>query len=111
MMKKVLTILSLVLVITFQGFSQGLTLDQDGTNKVKFHPNPASTSIEVEIENSTLEGPAVSIHSIIGNKMSVEILKINEHHFKIDIEELPQGYYLIVIKEKGFNKAYKFLKR
>ena len=90
-------------------FSQSLS---DETNVVKVYPNPAKNIVNISIENTDLINAQVSIHSIIGNRMTVEIDAIKKGLFRADIENLPNGFYLVVVKDLDtkFNKTYKFLK-
>ena len=39
--------------------------------------------------------------------------KISDNHFRLEIKDLPAGYYLLSLKEPsaGLNHTYKFLKR
>lgn len=108
-MKKLLTILSLILLLSFHGWGQS-TLDNQKNNVVKLYPNPANRQIQIKIENNTLENPAISLHTLIGNKMAVKVEILENDMFRIDIAELPSGYYFVAIKDKEFNRTYKFLK-
>ena len=82
-------------------------------NVVKLYPNPAIDYMTVSILNNTLKNPQVSVYSIIGNKIQVDIEEHENHLFLIDLRNFTAGYYLLVIKDPDvkFNKTYKFLKR
>ena len=107
-MKKIVFTISLVL-LTLMSFGQTLGEEE---NKVKVYPNPAKSIVSIAIENSTLADAQVTIHSIIGNKMNVSIEPINKGVWRADIDRLPDGFYLVVVKDQQtkFNRTYKFLK-
>ncbi|MDX1629658.1 MAG: T9SS type A sorting domain-containing protein [Fulvivirga sp.] len=83
------------------------------TNKVQLFPNPSVDFLNVTIVNSDLEHVKFQVHNIIGNLIEVEIEKTDDNQYKINVEDLPAGYYLLAIKdeEKHFRETYKFLKR
>jgi len=82
-------------------------------NKVRLFPNPTIDYLSIEISNSDLENVEFTFHNIIGNIVEVKVDKISQNQFKIDVESLPTGYYLVAIKDdnKHFRETYKFLKR
>lgn len=112
-MKKLLTIAFVLFFAITLVNAQGsaFSADTEKENVVKIYPNPATSEVQIEIVNSTLIAPSISIHSIIGNKINVQLDRIKPNIFKVEIDNLPPGYYLVVIKEKDFNKTFKFLKR
>lgn len=82
-------------------------------NSVQLFPNPAVDIIKVRIKNSTLKSPKLVVHNIIGSEIEVEINKVSEEEFSLNIENLNPGYYLVAIRddEGHFRETYKFLKR
>ena len=82
-------------------------------NKVSIYPNPAIEYIQVKIENSSLQDPQVMLYNIIGNPVEVRIRLTEEDTYRIDIKELPAGYYFVAIKDENsyFRETYKFVKR
>jgi hypothetical protein len=82
-------------------------------NTVEIYPNPSVDFLNVKIENSDLEKTELVVHSIIGSRFKVEIEKTEDAKFKIDVRDLPPGYYLLSIKDPvtEFSKTFKFLKR
>lgn len=82
-------------------------------NKVEIYPNPSVDFLNVRIDNASLEKTELIIYSIIGSRHKVEIEKTEEYQFKVDVRDLPPGYYLLSIKDPitDFSKTFKFLKR
>ena len=101
-----------ILIMTFilAGF---VAFAQNNEEKVRIYPNPATETINITIQNVELKSPTVAIHSIIGNKMNVDVDNLQTGFYRAEISDLPPGYYLVVVKdqETQFNRTYKFLKR
>jgi len=86
------------------------TLDQE--NKIDIYPNPAVEYLIVQISSSDLENAEFEMHSIIGNKMNIDVRELGNGKYRIPVESFSTGYYFLVVKdeETRFKKAYKFLK-
>lgn len=122
MNKYLLTLLS-ALMITLVGtasFAQSGEVNrfkneslEPKTNVIKLFPNPTIDFITVSIDNATLAKVGFTVHNIIGNVVYSEIEKVGEQEYKINVKDLPPGYYLLAIRdEQGyFKETYKFLKR
>ncbi len=82
-------------------------------NKIQIFPNPSIDFVKVQIESSTLVNPQIVIHSVIGNQVVASTEKISDSSFKVNVKNLPAGYYLLAVKDEstGFSETYKFLKR
>ncbi len=82
-------------------------------NRIELYPNPAVDYINIEIRESELSNPQFVLYSIIGNKIKIELELISDNKFRIELKNLPAGYYLLSIKDPkiNFNRTYKFLKR
>lgn len=82
-------------------------------NTVEIYPNPSVDFLNVKIDNANLEKTELVVYSIIGSKYNVEIEKTEKFQFKLDVRDLPPGYYLLSIKDPvtEFSKTFKFLKR
>lgn len=82
-------------------------------NKVEIYPNPSVDYLNVQIKNSDLANTILIIHSIIGNKFEIEAENVGPDQYRLDVRNLPQGYYLLSIKDANtnFSKTFKFLKR
>ena len=82
-------------------------------NKVEIFPNPSVDYLNVHIKNSDLTNTVLIIHSIIGSKFELEVEKVGIDEYRLDVRDLPKGYYLLSIKDAptDFSKTFKFLKR
>lgn len=82
-------------------------------NKVEIYPNPTIDFLNVVIKNSNLDDPKIEIFNIIGNAIGVEIEKIADNKYQLNVKDLPAGYYLVTIKDNGIliKDMFKFLKR
>ena len=83
------------------------------SNVVKLFPNPSVDYLQIEIKNSTLEDPRITLYNIIGNEITLEVEQKEEDVYEIQVKDLPPGYYLIAIKDEKsfFGETYKFVKR
>lgn len=118
-MKKVVLVFGLIL-LGFGAFAQsGRDFSSFGNelleqkNIVEIYPNPSVDFLNVRIENSDLEATELVVHSIIGSRYTVEIEKTEDAQYRVDVRNLPPGYYLLSVKDPAteFSKTFKFLKR
>ena len=82
-------------------------------NKIEIYPNPSVDFLNVQIENSELKNTTLIIHSIIGSKYKIIAENVGKDKYRLDVRDLPAGYYLLSIKDAStnFSKTFKFLKR
>lgn len=82
-------------------------------NVVKLFPNPTDDFIQIEIKNSNLKNPKITLYNIIGNEIILEVEEKEDNLYEIAVKDLPSGYYLIAIKDEQtfFRETYKFVKR
>jgi hypothetical protein len=82
-------------------------------NVVKLFPNPTDDYIQIEIKNSNLENPKITLYNIIGNEIILDVEEKEDNLYEIMVKDLPSGYYLIAIKDEQtfFRETYKFVKR
>lgn len=120
-MNKVLLLLFLCLNFSFFSFAQSennveLPYFQNDQiierNKIEIFPNPAVEHIFVKIENSELQKVEFELFNIIGNSLDIKPEEISRNTYKINVEEYPAGYYLLIVKDPitRFNQAFKFHK-
>ena len=109
-LKEEMRIFAVILLLFLSGAVFGQNLQKD---PVKVYPNPATEYINIVIENSERGTAQISIHSIIGNKVKVEIDNISSGIYRANVKDLPQGYYLVVVKDpkREINSTIKFLKK
>lgn len=81
-------------------------------NKIEIYPNPAVENIYVKIENSELKKVEFELFNIIGSSLDIKPEEISKNIYKINVDEYPPGYYLLIIKDPitRFNQAFKFHK-
>jgi type IX secretion system substrate protein len=118
-MKKLLLVLG-ILALSFGGYAQsGQDFSSFGNellvqkNKVEIYPNPSVDYLNVQIENSDLSKTVLIVHNIIGSKIEITAEKVGADQYRLDVRDLPKGYYLLSIKDatSNFSKTFKFLKR
>jgi hypothetical protein len=118
-MKKFLLIFGLILMGLSTYAQSGQDFPSFGNevlstaNKIRIYPNPSVDYINITIDNSELENVSLVIHNIIGSRFELKSEEISENSFRIDVQSLPAGYYLLSIKDPGadFSQTFKFLKR
>lgn len=67
-------------------------------NDVKIYPNPASSEINIEIENLSGSNYILETYSTIGQKLSSRIM--NDNLVSISTENLSNGSYLVLIRKE-----------
>jgi hypothetical protein len=120
-MKKLSAILTIVFLagVFNSAFAQGngeigfKTNSLSEINKVEIFPNPSVDFLNIEINNSKMNKPVLELYSIIGNIVKVELEEVADNKFRIDVTNIPSGYYLVSIRDTDthFKETYKFLKR
>ncbi|MEL7004392.1 MAG: T9SS type A sorting domain-containing protein [Bacteroidota bacterium] len=81
-------------------------------NDVQLFPNPSVDYLTVRIENFDLKEVNLVVYNIIGNVVEVTSEEVGEGEFRVKVEDLTPGYYLISIRDdQFFQETYKFLKR
>jgi hypothetical protein len=99
------------------GQAQGYDAEQTGradiSKSVQIFPNPAVEFVHIRLEHVNLDKVKVSMHNIIGNEISIETERIDEHEIRIKVKDFDTGYYLLAVKDEHskFRGTYKFLKR
>ncbi len=82
-------------------------------NKISLYPMPATSVLNVEIDNSTMTSITFELYNIIGNSQKVEVERIQGNVFRVNVNHLNKGYYLLSIVDEKANvrKAFRFQKR
>lgn len=98
-------------------FMAGPTFGQFPTDPEKttlsLYPNPATTTLWVKTTNDKIVPENIRVYNVIGNQLDLTINKVEDGNFTVEVEDLPSGYYLLVVenKETHFTKTVKFLKK
>ncbi|MEO1052662.1 MAG: T9SS type A sorting domain-containing protein [Bacteroidota bacterium] len=69
------------------------------SNKVEIYPNPTTEFINIQITKSNLKEVKFYLYNIIGNEMRVNLENLGDDNYRIDVRDVPQGYYLLSIKD------------
>lgn len=85
----------------------------DISRAVQIFPNPAVEFVHIRLDHVNFDKVKVSMHNIIGNEISIETERIDEHEIRIKVKDFDAGYYLLALKDEQskFRGTYKFLKR
>lgn len=121
-MKLIKSLIVVILFCTLGGVSYAQTSgaelmlqagDIELVNKIDIYPNPTVDFLHVKITNSKLINPIIKLYNIIGSSIEVEVEKLENDIYSIDVNDLRPGYYLLSIEDNNtqFNELYKFLKR
>ena len=83
----------------------GIIEKNDNVLKFNLYPNPAETTIKINIGDLNLNRFEVTIYSIVG-----EIIIQKNDSIEIDISSLSSGVYILNITSNGFSSQRKFVK-
>lgn len=80
---------------------------------VELFPNPATDFLNISLGNSRLKNVQFEMYNIIGNKLDFELDAVSSNSYKVNVKDLHQGYYLLIVKDpiSRYNKAFKFRKQ
>ena len=98
-MKRLLPILSIILLTAIQSQGQSRTLPQDAADRIiKFYPNPATSFITFELEKSTEKGYDIQVFNFLG-KMVYEQKNIAPKT-TLNLDEFNRGVYIIQLRDR-----------
>lgn len=88
--------------------NQAVAIDKD----VSFYPNPVEDFLTIKVSEKKLENVEFELYNIIGNSLDIEVEKLENFNYRINLKGFNSGYYLLVIKDdiNRYNKAFKFQK-
>ena len=112
-MKFLKTILiSCLIIISAQIIAQDFNKDESIAAKIELFPNPVTEVLNITIEGN-LKKANFTLHNIIGNRIEIKPEKISENQYKINVNGLAAGYYLLMVRDdrNAFSYTHKFLKR
>lgn len=73
------------------------TNDYDLSGSTTLYPNPAHGTLHLNFSNPTQEEVVLSITNVTGQLLKSEVLPIASGNVVIDLEQLPQGVYMLSI--------------
>lgn len=94
-MRRITTILSLILLVTIHSQAQGGRNTPAGDNFdriIKLYPNPATTDITFDLQKGYQKGMSVQIYSFLGKKV-YEISNAPQKS-RIDLSDFNRGLYM-----------------
>lgn len=105
----------LLLIISLPGYSQlsHAKLTDPIKKEISLYPNPAVSTLWVNIDNKIIVSDNISVYNVIGNELDLQVKRSDDGKFMIDVSQLPAGYYLLVVENKDaqFARTIKFLKK
>lgn len=80
---------------------------------VSLFPNPAKSTLWINVNSKDITTNDFSVYNIIGEKLNLSPEKEEEGKFSIGVDNLPAGYYLLVIENESLKlaKTVKFIKK
>ena len=94
--------LLLMVMLCFQVNAQenrGLASANDPKAKVEVFPNPTTQYLTIDLSNLSLKDPKIEIRNIIGSKMVSHTEDIGRKQYKVDVQDYPPGYYLVLVRD------------
>lgn len=86
---------------------------EDNAHPIEIFPNPTSDYVHINLKEAGLRDVSFELYDIIGNKVDVEAQEMKEDIYRIPVEKLHMGYYVLIITDSysRYKKAFKFSKR
>lgn len=86
---------------------------EDDAGHIEIFPNPASEYININLSDTKLHNVSFELFDIIGNKINVEAQEMKSDVYRIPVEKLHMGYYVLIVSDSygRYKKAFKFSKR
>lgn len=78
---------------------------------LRVFPNPTSDYLVIEGESNELEGADVFIYDLAGKLVSKRQINSNINGYKIEVENLQNGIYLLEVVNKDIRQIIKFVKK
>lgn len=80
---------------------------------VEIFPNPAEDYLNINLKDTDLQNVSFQLYDIIGNEVKVQTQQIAKDSYRIPVEKLHMGYYVLIISDpySRYKKAFKFSKR
>ena len=91
-------------------YSKVLVIKIDGKSTLQIFPNPAKNILYIQASGEN-EKATVQIIDVTGRIIKEEKISLNGNtSFSIDINNLPDGLYNLILKSKSINEQKKFIK-
>ena len=86
---------------------------QDDEHTVEIFPNPTTDYLNINLSNADLKKVNFELYDIIGNKVKIDTQETAKDNYRIPVEKLHMGYYVLIISDPytRYKKAFKFSKR
>jgi len=98
-LKKLLPIVSIILLTAIQSRGQSRTLPQDVADRiVKFYPNPATSFITFDLQKSNEKGYDIQVYNFLG-KVVYEQKNISPRT-TINLNDYNRGVYIYQLRER-----------
>jgi len=98
-LKKLLPIVSIILLTAIQSRGQSRTFPQDVADRiVKFYPNPATSFITFDLQKSNEKGYDIQVYNFLG-KVVYEQKNISPRT-TINLNEYNRGVYIYQVRER-----------
>jgi hypothetical protein len=85
--------------------------DRTGTNMISLYPNPASTTVRVELPGNNTVAGNLSLYDMNGRMLKQIPVAINQAYVIMDVVALNPGMYLIAASINGVHYYNKFIKQ
>jgi len=80
-----------------------------GNTEILLYPNPASSFVEISLENMYSSAVFVSVFDIQGREIYTN--SFNSNKFRLDVSDMEKGTYLFVIQFESVRKSVRLLVR
>lgn len=86
---------------------------EDDAGNIEIFPNPASDYVNINLTDTKLKNVSFELYDIIGNKINVQAQEMKKDVYRIPVERLHMGYYVLIVSDPygRYKKAFKFSKR
>ena len=101
-MKRILSILSIILLITIHSWGQPSrpAPTQDPELKIiKLYPNPAVSYITIDLQNETPQGYSIQIYNLLGKKLYEK--QIVTQKTTVALDEFNRGVYIFHLRDQN----------
>ena len=99
-MKRILSILSFVVLFAIQSQVQSTNTGTDAGDRIaKMYPNPATTFITFDLQKDNDKGLSIQVYSLIGKKM-FETQNVKSK-VTVDLKEFNRGLYIYHLVDRS----------